>query len=134
MVVQDSVLKASGVCIEVHRHLGAGLLHSVYCACLRHELTLAGLAFEAGRRLEVRFEGAALGHAAELDLIVGGQVLLAARSVPKLLPIHEAQVRSQMRLGDLPTALLLNFHARRLVDELKRFGCLQSSVSSRTLC
>ena len=61
-------------------------------------------------------------------------MLVAARAVPELLPIHEAQVRSQMHLGNLATALLLNFHARRLIDELKRFGGLESSVSSRTLC
>lgn len=123
-----------GAAIEVHRHLGPGLLHSVYSASLRHELTLAELSFEAGRRLEVTFQGSKLGHSVELDLIVAGQVLVAARSVPELLPVHEAQVRSQMHLGHLPTALLLNFHARRLIDDLRRFGCLEPSVSSKTPC
>lgn len=122
-----------GAAMEVHRLLGPGLLQSVYSACLRHELTLAGLDFEAGRRSDVTFQGEKLGHSAELDLIVAGQVLVVARSVPKLLPIHPAQVRSQMRLANLPTALLLNFHARRLIDELRRFG-LESSVFSKTLC
>jgi GxxExxY protein len=123
-----------GAAIEVHRRLGPGLLHSVYSACLRHELTLAELTFETGRRQEVTFQGAKLDHAGELDLIVAGQVLVAARSVPELLPLHEAQVRSQMHLADLPSALLVNFHAQRLIDDLKRFGCLESSVSSKTLC
>ena len=123
-----------GAAIEVHRHLGPGLLHSVYSACLRHELTLIELTFETGRRQVVTFQGAKLGHAGELDLIVADRVLVAARSVPELLPLHEAQVRSQMHLANLPAALLLNFHARRLIDDLKRFGSLGSSVSSRTLC
>jgi GxxExxY protein len=84
--------------------------------------------------MEVTFQGVKLGHSVELDLIVAGQVLVATRSVPEPLPLHERPVRSQMHLGNLPTALLVKFHARRLIDDLKRFGGLESSVFSRTLC
>lgn len=108
--------------IAVHRQLGTGLLHSVYATCLQHELTLAGLEFHVGCRVQVAFEGATLRHRAQLELVVSGRLLVATRAVLRLLPVDEAQVRSQMRLGNLGMALLLNFHAQRLVDDLKRFG------------
>jgi GxxExxY protein len=130
----DLVENIIGAAIEVHRHLGPGLLHSVYSACLQHELALAGLPFEAGRKVDAVFQGKRLGHPAQLDLVVAGQVLVSARSVRESLPVHEAQVQSQMRLGNLPAALLFNFHSRRLVDELKRFGSRMTSVSSKPLC
>ncbi len=126
----ESIIAAA---IEVHRDLGPGLLHSVYAACLRHELALSELAFATGLKVEARFQNATLAHPAELDLVVADQILVAALSVPQVLPVHEAQVRSQMRLGNLPVALVLNFHAKRLIDDLKRFGALRSSVSSKTL-
>jgi GxxExxY protein len=129
----DLIEAIIGAAIEVHRYLGPGLLHSVYDACLRQELTLSELKFETGQRVDAVFQGAKLSHPAEIDLVVAGQVLVAALSVPNLQPVHEAQVRSQMRLGNLPVALLLNFHAKRLADDLKRFGPLSSSVSSQPL-
>lgn len=121
-----------GAAIEVHRHLGPGLLHSVYEACLRHELTLAALSFESGRRVEAVFQGTTLPHRAELELVVAGRILVSTLSVPEILPLHEAQVRSQMHLANLQVGLLLNFHAKRLVDGLRRFGVSPSSVSSET--
>ncbi len=129
----DLIEAIIGAAIEVHRNLGPGLLHSVYDACLRQELKLSEMRFETGRRLDALFQGVKLSHPAELDLVVAGQVLVTAMSVPEILPVHEAQARSQMRLGNLPVALLLNFHAKRLLDDLKRFGSLSSSVSSQPL-
>ena len=131
---KDDLIEAIiGAAIEVHRYLGPGLLNSVYQACLRHELSLAGLKFEGNRRVGVVFQGSTLGHPAELDLVVEGVILISVLSVPKLLPVHEAQTRSRMRLGGLAVGLLLNFHAPRLADEIRRFGSLPSSVSSKPL-
>ena len=101
--------------------------------CVRHEISLAGLKFEGNRRVGVVFQGSTLGHPAELDLVVEGVILISVLSVHKLLPLHEAQTRSQMRLGGLAAGLLLNFHAPRLADEIRRFGSLPSSVSSKPL-
>jgi GxxExxY protein len=119
--------------IEVHQILGVGLLNSVYSACFQHELSVAGLKFETGRRVDAVFQGAKLSHPAELGLVIEDKVLVGVFSVQKVLPVHEAQVRSQMRLGGLAVGLVLNFHAKRLVDDLKRFGSLETSVSSKTL-
>jgi len=122
-----------GAAIEVHRLLGAGLLNSVYSACFQLELSLAGLKFESGRRVDAYFQGSRLSHPGKLGLVVDGKVLVAVLSVPKVQPVHEAQARSEMRLGGLSTGLILNFHARRLADDLKRLGSLSTSVSSKTL-
>ncbi len=131
---KDDLIEAIiGAAIEVHRYLGPGLFNSVYQACLRHELSLAGLKFECNRRVGVVFQGSTLEHPVELDLIVEGVILISLLSVQKLLPVHEAQTRSQMRLGGLAAGLLLNFHAPRLADEIRRFGSLSTSVSSKPL-
>lgn len=129
---EDVIESIIGAAIEVHRHLGPGLLHSVYEACLRHELTLAALSFESGRRVDAVFQGTRLPHRAELELLVADRILVSTLSVPEILPLHEAQVRSQMHLANLQVGLLLNFHAKRLVDGLRRFGVSPSSVSSET--
>lgn len=131
--VGDLVGRSIGAALEVHRLLGPGLLNSVYSACLHHELALAGLRFERSRAMATEFQGARLGHPAELELVVEGKVLVGIRTVSKVLPLHEAQLRSQMRLGKLPAALLLNFHAGRLADDLKRYGSPLPSVSSDSL-
>jgi GxxExxY protein len=131
---KDDLLGAIiGAAIAVHRILGAGLLNSVYSACLQHELSLAGLKFETGRRADVFFQETRLGHPGELGLVVAGRALVSVLSVPKVLPVHEAQARSAMRLGGLPAGLILNFHAKRLADDLKRIGALKTSVSSKPL-
>lgn len=125
----EEVIKAA---IEVHRLLGPGLLQSVYSACFRHELATAAFRFEQHRKIEAAFQGERLTHPAELELVVEGKVLAGIRTIPQVLPVHEAQLRSQMRLGKLPVSLLLNFHADRLGNDLKRFGSLPTSVSSPT--
>ncbi len=129
---EDLVGRIIGAAIEVQRLLGPGLLNSAYTACFLHELGLAGLHFESGREVKAMFQGQTLGHPAELELVVENTVLVGVKTVPKVLPVHESQVRSQMRLGDLSVGLLLNFHASRLVDDLKRFGSLPISVSSKS--
>ncbi len=129
---RDLAGRIIGAAIEVHRLLGPGLLNSVYAACFQHEVALADLRFECGREIDAVFQGERLGHPVELELVVEGEFLVCVKTVPAILPLHESQVRSQMRLGNLPAGLLLNFHASRLVDGLKRFGTLPTSVSSES--
>lgn len=132
---QDGLLEAIiGAAIEVHRMVGTGLLNSVYSACLQHELSHSGLTFETGRRVDALFQGTKLNHRGELGLVVEGKVLVAVLSLQMVLPVHEAQVRSRMHLGRLPAGLVLNFHSKRLVDDLQRLGSLKVSVSTQTLC
>jgi GxxExxY protein len=99
-----------GACIEVHRHLGPGLLESAYEMCLCHELHLRGFRFERQRPLPVEYKGVRLDCGYRLDLIVDDWLLIELKTVERLLPIHEAQVITYLKLTRLDTALLVNFN------------------------
>ena len=110
-----------GAAIEVHRQLGPGLLESVYKECLRDELLAAGLTVEAEVDLPVVYKGRTLGASFRADIIVDRAVLLELKAVESLLPVHDAQTLSYLRLSGLRVALLLNFHCPRLKDGIRRF-------------
>src|SRR5215813_8683757 len=80
-----------GAAIEVHRHLGPGLLESAYEECLCHELHLRGLSFDRQVNLPVAYKGLQLDCGYKIDLIVNHEVLLELKSVERILPVHEAQ-------------------------------------------
>lgn len=109
-----------GLAIEVHRHLGPGLLESAYEACLAHELELAGIPFARQRELPVRYKGLSLDCGYRVDLLVDSQLVLELKSVGNLLPIHEAQLLTYMKLANKRTGLLINFNERYLKDGIKR--------------
>ena len=109
-----------GAAIEVHRALGPGLLESVYEECLCHELSLHGLAFERQASLALTYKGVKLQNACRADVVVEGKVVVELKAVEKLLPVHEAQLLTYLRLGDYRIGLLLNFNVPLLKDGLKR--------------
>ncbi|HMU33651.1 MAG TPA: GxxExxY protein [Pyrinomonadaceae bacterium] len=109
-----------GAAIEVHRAIGPGLLESAYEECLAFELSLRGLRFERQKPLPVRYKGVNLDCGYKLDLLVENELILEIKAVSSLLPIHEAQVLSYLRMMDLRVGLLLNFHAAVLKNGLKR--------------
>lgn len=113
----DSVI---GAAIEVHRVLGAGLLESAYEECLCHELECRGLSFVRQVALPVRYKAILLDCAYRMDIVVQDQLVLELKSVDRLLPIHEAQLLTYLRLSSLRTGLLLNFNVPVLKDGLKR--------------
>ncbi|HET8935070.1 MAG TPA: GxxExxY protein [Polyangiales bacterium] len=109
-----------GACIEVHRHLGPGLLESVYEECVCHELGVAGIAFERQKTLPVLYKGLKLQPSYRLDLIVEDQLLIELKAVERLLPVHEAQVITYLKLSGLPVGLLVNFHTAAIKHGLRR--------------
>ena len=106
--------------IEVHRHLGPGLLESAYEECLCHELHLMGLSFERQKGLPVEYKGIKLDCGCRLDLVVEDKVIVEIKSVEKLLPIHEAQVLTYLKLSGLRIGLLMNFNCPVLKEGIKR--------------
>jgi len=111
-----------GCAIEVHRTLGPGLLESVYRRCLQHELATVGLQFEAEKQVEVWYKGEKLdGPNLRVDLIVAKLLLLELKVVEKILPIHEAQLLTYMKLTGCNVGLLINFECRFIKDGIKRF-------------
>lgn len=106
--------------IEVHRALGPGLLESVYEECLCRELTLRGIPFERQRQLPIEYKGLHLDSAYRLDLLVAGAVVVEVKAVEALLPIHDAQLLTYMRLGGWKVGLLINFNVRLLKQGIRR--------------
>jgi GxxExxY protein len=109
-----------GACIEVHRVLGPGLLESAYEACLAHELTLRGLSFERQQSLPVSYKGVRLECGYRMDFVVHAELVVELKAVERLLPVHEAQLISYLRLTRLPAGLLVNFHAETIRRGLRR--------------
>ena len=109
-----------GLMIEVHRHLGPGLLESAYQACLAYEFRSSGIAFAAEVSLPVKYKGLALDCAYRMDFVVEDGLVLELKSVDTLLPIHEAQLLTCLRLARLKTGLLVNFNVPLLRQGIKR--------------
>ena len=109
-----------GAAIEVHRHLGPGLLESAYEECLCHELHLRGLEFKRQLEIPVLYKGLKLDCGYKLDLVVQEEVILELKSVEKLLPVHEAQLLTYLRLAGKKVGLLINFNVPSLTQGIIR--------------
>ena len=113
--------KIIGLGIKVHRALGAGLLESVYNQCLCWELQHNGLAYEREIPFAVVYQGARLDKGFLADIVVENSVLLEIKAVDHILPVHEAQTRTDLKLSGCRLALLLNFNTPMLKDGIRRF-------------
>jgi GxxExxY protein len=109
-----------GAAIEVHRHLGPGLLESSYQACLCHELNLRGVHYDSEVVLPLRYKGIQLQKAYLIDLLVGSSLIVEIKSVEKLLPIHSAQLITYMRLQGVSSGILMNFNVHLLPQGIRR--------------
>ena len=109
-----------GAAIEVHRHLGPGLLESVYRDCLWHELGLRRLAVEKEVALPVRYKDTEISSGYRIDLLVQRSVIVELKAVEALLPIFTAQLLSYLRMSGLKLGLLINFNVTQLKDGVRR--------------
>jgi GxxExxY protein len=116
----DCSERVIGACIEVHRYLGPGLLESAYGQCLAHELGLRGLSFERELQLPVRYKGVELDCGYRLDFVVERELIVEIKAVERLLPVHEAQVITYLRLTGVRAGLLVNFNTVALRRGLRR--------------
>ena len=107
--------KIIGAAIEVHRALGPGLLESAYEECLCHEFHLRGICFERQRPLPVEYKGVKLDCGYRLDLIVENKVILEIKCVEHVLPVHEAQLLTYLKMTGMRVGLILNFNIATLV-------------------
>ena len=113
-----------GAAIEVHRHLGPGLLDSTYETCLIYELNNLGLTVERQKALPVVYKTIHLDQGYRIDLLVEEKVILELKVVEELTPVHEAQILSYLKLSGCPVGLLLNFNVKMLKDGVRRFTML----------
>ena len=112
--------KVIGAAIEMHRALGPGLLESAYEVCLCLELTKAGVTFKRQVEMPVSYKGKRIDCGYRADLIIEGTLLVELKSVDRLLPIHQAQLLTYLKLSGIRTGLLINFNSKVLKDGIKR--------------
>ena len=113
--------KIIGCAINVHKELGPGLLESVYEECLYYEILNGGLIVERQKSIPLIYKQKILESKLVIDLLVENSVLIELKSVEKLIPVHDAQIISYLKLAKIHTGLLINFNVKYLVDGIKRF-------------
>src|SRR5262249_9295438 len=109
-----------GAAIEVHRELGPGLLESAYEECLAHELTLRGIPFDRQKEIAVVYKGQRLDCGFRVDLLVGELVVVELKAVDQLMPVHDAQLITYLKLTGCKLGMLLNFNVRLMKLGIKR--------------
>src|SRR6476620_8753439 len=109
-----------GAAIEVHRHLGPGLLESSYETCLCQELDLRKVSYESQLVIPIHYKGVHLPKGYIIDLLVENAVIVQVKSVDTILPVHLSQLMTYMRLRGIPSGLLLNFNVQFLHQGIKR--------------
>ena len=110
-----------GMAIEVHRNLGPGLLESAYEECLCYELRQGRFEHRRQVPLPITYKGVQLDCGYRLDLVVEHRLILEIKSVEQLLPVHQAQMLTYLRLSGVNVGLLLNFNCVVLKEGLRRF-------------
>jgi GxxExxY protein len=109
-----------GAAIEVHQDKGPGLIESIYEWCLTKEFESRGLSCLNQKIVVITYKGFTREEPLRFDLLVEDCVLVEAKAVEKILPIHKAQLLSYMKLLDIPIGLLINFHEVKLTDGVHR--------------
>ena len=112
--------KIIGAAIEVHKALGPGLLESSYQLCLAHESKIQKMPFEHRVKLPVKYNGIELDVGYEIDLIYDKRVIVELKAVERIIPVHEAQLLTYMKLTEIRVGLLLNFNVPVLKDGIYR--------------
>jgi GxxExxY protein len=120
MIENQITEKIIGAAIAVHRSLGPGLLESVYGECLAVELELCGLRFERQRLVPIIYRGGIVAADLKIDLFVEQEIVVELKAIERLLPVHDAQLLTYLRLTNLQVGLLINFNVPVLRDGIKR--------------
>jgi len=112
--------KIIGAAIEVHKMLGPGLLESAYQVCLEHESNLRNIPFEHFVNLPLHYKGINLDAGYVVDLVYDKRVIVELKAVERVVPVHEAQLLTYMRLTGIRVGLLINFNVPVLKDGIFR--------------
>lgn len=110
-----------GHALEVHKHLGPGLLESAYSECLLYELQQSSLHVEVQKPLPIVYKNVKLEHGYRIDLLVEKTLVVELKTVECFTEVHYAQILTYLKLGGYPVGLLINFHTKILKDGIKRF-------------
>jgi GxxExxY protein len=113
-LVNEISYKIIGCAIEVHRHLGPGLLESIYHNCMMDELVRNDLAFQSHVAVPINYKGRELAEPFRLDLLVEDLIVVELKAVEAMHPVYLAQLLSYLRLANRPKGLLINFHVENV--------------------
>ena len=116
--INEISYKIIGCAIEVHRHLGPGLLESVYEACFIEELKELGLDVRSQLNVPINYKGKDLGGSLKLDLLVNDLIIVEEKSVELLTPLFQAQLLSYLKLSGKPKGLLINFNCEVIKEQV----------------
>lgn len=111
----------TGFAIKVHKKLGPGLLESVYAQCLKFELERNGYNVKQQVVVKIEYDDLELESTLRIDLLVNDTVIIELKTVESILPIHEAQLLTYMKLLEKPQGLLINFYTTNITKSLKPF-------------
>lgn len=122
MEVDKLTEQVIGLAIEVHRHLGPGLLESAYQECLYYELSKANLKAEREKKLPISYKEIRIDHGYRIDLLIEDRLVIELKAVDVITDVHKAQIISYLRLGKYKTGLLINFNTKLLSKGITRFS------------
>ena len=111
-----------GAAIHIHQRIGGGLLESAYDECLAHVLVRAGMHVQRQLEVPIVFEGRRLRSTYRIDFLVEKLIIVEVKSVERILPVHEMQLRTYLRLCGLEAGLLLNFCVPVMKDGVRRIN------------
>lgn len=115
--LKDLIYKVNGAAIEVHKHLGPGLLESVYHKCMIRELTLRGINFKSELTIPIEYKGLELESDLRCDLFIENCIVLELKAIDKIAPIQVAKLMSYMNLLEAPMGLMINFNVKNIFQE-----------------
>ncbi|MFO7880846.1 MAG: GxxExxY protein [Bacteroidales bacterium] len=118
--LKDLIYKVNGAAIEVHKALGPGLLESVYHKCMKHELNIRNVNYQSELIIPVSYKGIEIEAELRCDLYVENILPVELKAIEGVLPIHEAQLMTYMKLLEAPEGLLLNFNVTNIFKEGQR--------------
>ena len=116
--INDLAYKIVGCAIEVHKHLGPGLLESVYEKCLLQELKEQRLSVKSQIQVPIYYKDALLENDLKLDLLVNDLIIIELKAVETMIPVFKAQLLSYLKLTGKPKGLLINFHTENITNQL----------------
>jgi GxxExxY protein len=111
----------TGLAIKVHKKLGPGLLESVYEQCLKFELERNGYEVKQQVNVKIKYDNLELESTLRIDLLVNDAIIIELKTVENILPIHEAQLLTYMKLLEKPQGLLINFYTKNITKTMKPF-------------
>ncbi len=116
--INEISYKIIGCAIEVHKHLGPGLLESVYELCFIDEMRSAGLFVKSQIYIPIHYKGKDLGGSLKLDLLVNDLIIVEEKAVELMIPLYKAQLLSHLKLAGKPKGLLINFNCENITEQL----------------